>query len=111
MKRKIDWRNRCFRDRFWPLSLDFVFMIVHYGELVFDQNFSVFSFVYHAVRLREICLFTGFFSGFLIGLGTSVWETNWGSTTSFPTPEMKARYIFQCLNILSILICGILVGM
>ncbi|CAF3929346.1 unnamed protein product [Adineta steineri] len=29
--------------------------------------------------------------GFLIGLGTSVWETNWGSTTSFPTPEMKAR--------------------
>jgi hypothetical protein len=33
-----------------------------------------------------------FFSGFLIGLGTSVWETNWGSTTSFPTPEMKARY-------------------
>jgi hypothetical protein len=30
--------------------------------------------------------------GFLIGLGTSVWETNWGSSTSFPTPEMKARY-------------------
>lgn len=30
--------------------------------------------------------------GFLIGLGTSVWETSWGSTTSFPTPEMKARY-------------------
>ncbi|CAF4312452.1 unnamed protein product [Rotaria sp. Silwood2] len=29
--------------------------------------------------------------GFLMSLGTSVWETSWGSTTSFPTTEMKTR--------------------
>jgi hypothetical protein len=44
-------------------------------------------------RIKKEILFgiLHLFLGFLIGLGTSVWETNWGSTTSFPTPEMKAR--------------------
>ncbi|CAF0817555.1 unnamed protein product [Adineta ricciae] len=58
----------------------------------------VFGFCIHDRSLRRAGLraeFIGLFvcltCGFLIGLGTSVWETNWGSTTSFPTPEMKAR--------------------
>jgi len=76
-----------------------------------SEFFGLFICVSCGKIKRDMFVHWVFFSGFLIGLGTSVWETNWGSTTSFPTPEMKARYIFQCLNILSILICGILVVM
>jgi hypothetical protein len=48
-----DRLENIFRDLFWQLSLDFVFMIVHYGELVFDRNFLAFSFVSHVVGLKE----------------------------------------------------------
>ncbi|CAF4864901.1 unnamed protein product, partial [Rotaria sp. Silwood1] len=43
------------------------------------------------LRSEFLGLFICVSCGFLISLGTSVWETKWGSTTSFPTAEMKAR--------------------
>ena len=43
------------------------------------------------VQRRADAIARYLFSGFIIGLVTSIWETKWGSSTSFPTPEMKAR--------------------
>lgn len=51
------------------------------------------------VRSEFFGLFVCLTCGFFIGLVTSIFETKWGSSTSFPTPEMKARGHFARLSV------------
>ncbi|CAM4868532.1 unnamed protein product [Rotaria socialis] len=61
-------------------------LAIVFGLCIHDR-----SLLKTGLRSEFLGLFICVSCGFLMSLGTSTWETGWGSTTSFPTAEMTAR--------------------